>query len=81
VRSLARLMAGRTVLVVAHRLSTIQRAERIVVLSAGRIIEEGTHAGLLASGGEYARLYREQFARAALAAPDVQAAAQGTRRA
>jgi ATP-binding cassette, subfamily B, bacterial MsbA len=81
VRSLGRLMAGRTVLVVAHRLSTIQRAERIVVLSEGRIIEEGTHAGLLASGGEYARLYREQFARAALAVPDVPVAAQGTGRA
>jgi len=63
VRSLARLMTGRTVLVVAHRLSTIQRAERIVVLSDGRIVESGDHASLLARDGEYRRLYREQFAR------------------
>jgi subfamily B ATP-binding cassette protein MsbA len=61
-RSLERLMAGRTVFVIAHRLSTVQRADRIVVLSEGRIVEEGTHAALMARGGEYQRLYQEQFA-------------------
>jgi subfamily B ATP-binding cassette protein MsbA len=60
-RSLERLMAGRTVFVIAHRLSTVQRADHIVVLAGGRIVEEGTHAALLARGGEYRRLYREQF--------------------
>jgi subfamily B ATP-binding cassette protein MsbA len=63
VRSLDRLMAGRTVLIIAHRLSTIQRAGHVVVLAEGRIVEQGTHAILLARGGEYRRLYREQFAR------------------
>jgi subfamily B ATP-binding cassette protein MsbA len=61
-RSLERLMAGRTVFVIAHRLSTVQRADHIVVLAEGRIVEEGTHATLMARGGEYRRLYQEQFA-------------------
>lgn len=61
-RSLDRLMAGRTVFVIAHRLSTVQRADHIVVLAGGRIVEEGAHAALLARGGEYRRLYDEQFA-------------------
>jgi subfamily B ATP-binding cassette protein MsbA len=56
------LMAGRTTLVIAHRLSTIERADRIVVLEHGRIVEQGTHAQLLAAGGMYANLYRLQFA-------------------
>ncbi len=56
--ALERLMEGRTTLVIAHRLSTIQNADRIVVLSDGRIAEEGRHAELLARGGTYARLYR-----------------------
>jgi subfamily B ATP-binding cassette protein MsbA len=59
--SLERLMAGRTTLVIAHRLSTVQKADRIVVLDQGRIVEEGTHAELLAHGGIYANLYRLQF--------------------
>jgi subfamily B ATP-binding cassette protein MsbA len=59
--SLERLMAGRTTLVIAHRLSTVQKADRIVVLDQGRIAEEGTHADLLARGGLYATLYRLQF--------------------
>jgi subfamily B ATP-binding cassette protein MsbA len=56
------LMAGRTTLVIAHRLSTIERADRIVVLEHGRIVEQGTHAQLLAAAGMYANLYRLQFA-------------------
>lgn len=59
--SLERLMAGRTTLVIAHRLSTVQKADRIVVLDHGRIVEQGSHAELLASGGLYASLYRLQF--------------------
>jgi subfamily B ATP-binding cassette protein MsbA len=55
------LMRGRTTLVIAHRLSTIEKANRIVVLDRGRIAESGTHAELLARGGQYAKLYRNQF--------------------
>ena len=55
------LMRGRTTLVIAHRLSTIENAHRIVVLDGGRIAESGAHAELLARGGKYAQLYRNQF--------------------
>lgn len=57
--SLERLLAGRTTFIVAHRLSTIQRADQILVLDHGKIIERGTHAELLAHGGRYAELDRE----------------------
>jgi len=60
--SLERLMSGRTTFVVAHRLSTIERADRIVVLENGRVMEIGKHADLLARGGLYSTLYRIQFA-------------------
>src|SRR4051794_1071242 len=59
--ALDRLMEGRTTFVIAHRLATIRSADRILVMEAGRIVEEGTHDALLAKGGLYARLARLQF--------------------
>ena len=59
--ALERLMQGRTSVVIAHRLSTIRDANKIVVIDHGRIVEEGTHAELLARGGLYAHLYAVQF--------------------
>ncbi len=59
--ALETLMKDRTTLVIAHRLSTVQKATRIVALKSGRIVEQGTHAELLAAGGEYARLHALQF--------------------
>jgi len=60
-QALERVLAGRTSFVIAHRLSTILAADRILVLDGGRIVEEGTHAALLARGGLYAGLYETQF--------------------
>ena len=57
--SLERLLAGRTTFIVAHRLSTIMRADVILVVDAGRIVERGTHRELLAAGGRYAHLYQQ----------------------
>ena len=60
-QALARLLKGRTSFVIAHRLSTITNADRIVVIHDGRIIEQGTHAELLANQGMYYELYRTGF--------------------
>jgi len=63
-RALENLMAGRTTFVIAHRLSTIQFANRILVISGGRIVEQGTHRSLLERNGEYRRLHDIQFQQA-----------------
>ena len=60
--ALAEALAGRTSLVIAHRLSTVRQADLILVVEDGRIIERGGHTELLAAGGRYAELYRTQFA-------------------
>ena len=71
--ALAEALAGRTALVIAHRLSTIRAADVILVLEAGHIVEQGSHAELLALGGRYAELYRTQFAPGPVAVPDPEA--------
>jgi len=60
-KALENLMRGRTTFVIAHRLSTVARADRIIVLVDGRIVEEGTHAELIQCHGEYCKLYNMQF--------------------
>jgi subfamily B ATP-binding cassette protein MsbA len=59
--ALAQLVRNRTTFIIAHRLSTVEQADRIIVLDAGRIVESGTHQQLLALGGLYAQLHRLQF--------------------
>jgi subfamily B ATP-binding cassette protein MsbA len=59
--AMVHLLEGRSTLIIAHRLSTVRRADRLVVLDRGRIVEEGSHSELLAAGGLYARLYQRQF--------------------
>jgi ATP-binding cassette subfamily B protein len=62
-RALEELMKGRTALIIAHRLSTVKAADRILVFQRGRLVEEGTHQELLRAGGLFARLHRLHFAR------------------
>ena len=64
-RHLPGALAGRTSLVIAHRLSTVRAADQILVVDGGQIAECGTHDELLAAGGVYAGLYRTQFAQQA----------------
>ncbi|MBK7007091.1 MAG: ATP-binding cassette domain-containing protein [Burkholderiales bacterium] len=59
------LMRGRTIFVIAHRLSTVQHANSIVVMHAGKIVEFGTHASLLMANGQYAKLYQLGFSESA----------------
>jgi ATP-binding cassette subfamily B protein len=59
--ALERLMEGRTTIVIAHRLATVLKADRIIVMDGGRIVEQGTHRSLVAAGGVYAKLARLQF--------------------
>ena len=60
-QNLRRICAGRTVLLIAHRLSTLRQADRIVTLERGRVVEDGTHEGLMRAGGRYAALHRAQL--------------------
>ena len=71
--ALERLMSGRTSLVIAHRLATVQRATTILVIDGGRIVERGTHAELLERDGVYAQLYRTQFLALEMAAVPAEA--------
>ena len=59
--ALERVMKDRTVIIIAHRLSTVRRADSILVLEKGQVVERGTHTELLAREGRYARFYAQQF--------------------
>jgi ATP-binding cassette, subfamily B, bacterial len=67
--ALERLMVGRTVVLIAHRLSTAARADRVAVVSGGRLVEHGTHAELVARGGAYAGLFASWSATGSAAGP------------
>jgi ATP-binding cassette subfamily B protein len=67
-RALNAALTGRTSLVIAHRLSTVQNADQILVIDAGKVVERGTHTELITAGGLYSELYRTQFQRQATAA-------------
>jgi subfamily B ATP-binding cassette protein MsbA len=79
-KALANLMRGRTTLVIAHRLTTVHRADKIVVLDRGRVVETGTHAELMAQGGIYRDLYELQFSDEALNQSDLVIAARKRQR-
>jgi ATP-binding cassette subfamily B protein len=76
---LARILSGRTSFVIAHRLSTIRGADQIVVIEAGKILEQGTHTELLSRGGHYHDLYTEQSMRDILRIDTVIDSFQGQR--
>jgi subfamily B ATP-binding cassette protein HlyB/CyaB len=59
-QSMAAIAKGRTVIIIAHRLSTVRRADRIMTIEDGRLVEDGSHDDLLKNGGRYANLYRLQ---------------------
>ena len=73
--AIARVMKGRTSIVIAHRLSTVLAADSILVMDHGRLVEKGTHAELLLQGGLYARLFETQFGQ--VHAPPGQRAGRG----
>jgi ATP-binding cassette subfamily B protein len=73
--ALDRLMVGRTTLIIAHRLSTVIDADRVVVIDGGKVVQAGSHAALLAEGGLYRRLVERQFARDVVLPPGLSAAA------
>ena len=69
IEALERLMKGRTVIMIAHRLTTIRDADQIIVISGGVVAENGTHEDLIAKNGIYARLHHTQFESQSAAAP------------